>query len=136
MEYIRSGFEQVVWLCIYGIPTDAWNAEFFMLLANSLESFISIYKNTVNDITLEVSRIQVKMDFFSNVRERAEVNIDGKYFLLVIKEDGSAQFRHSIDMTRSQITVLESSDSVDSGDVWSEDFSFHGASEKKWRISG
>lgn len=48
--------------------------------------------------------------------------VDGTSFLMLIREDPLFQFCFSSSISQSQITVSEFTDSVDSGDIWFEDF--------------
>ncbi|XP_058733620.1 uncharacterized protein LOC131605259 [Vicia villosa] len=77
---------RAVWFNLFGIPILVWNSNFFKLLANTMGLFISIDSDTANGRSMEVARIQVKLDLFSSVQELFVVIIDGKPFMLVIEK--------------------------------------------------
>lgn len=79
---------------------------------------------------MEMARIQIKMDFCSVLSSSLEVLIDGNSFTLLIKEECLSRLRLFPGTTQTPSFVSESSDSIDSTDVWSEEFSVNGGSGK------
>ncbi|XP_058726434.1 uncharacterized protein LOC131597779 [Vicia villosa] len=53
--------ERVVWFRIYGVPCHAWNAEFFVKLANSIGSFVCIDENTANKACMDIARVMMRV---------------------------------------------------------------------------
>lgn len=97
---------KVVWIGVYGIPVLAWNAYFFLMLANSLGSFISIDNNTTDGILMDLARIQIKLNLCFILPSLVEVLIYGNLFYLLIREETSSRFCQFLGMDQSHFHGL------------------------------
>lgn len=79
--------ERVMWIRVHGVPCHVWGADFFVMLANSIGSFICIDENTANIACLDIARVMVRVPFSFNLLDGYLVEIYSKDFWLILRED-------------------------------------------------
>lgn len=70
-----------------GVPCHAWNSDFFVCMQNSLDSFVCLGENTTNKACMDIARIIIRVPASFTLKDEYYVDIDGKDFRLVIRED-------------------------------------------------
>lgn len=93
-DYIREWNEndvnnrRIVWTKWYGVPLQAWNSEFFSLVASKFGRMERIDQNTINRKCLQRVRVMIRTPYHKISSKPFPVNIDGKTFFIRIKEEG------------------------------------------------
>lgn len=73
------------------MPAQAWNSDFFVLLANFVGTFICLDESTSSGVRLDVARIWIRVALSSKLVESLTIRIDGKIFSLLLKEEAFVQ---------------------------------------------
>ncbi|XP_058783878.1 uncharacterized protein LOC131658623 [Vicia villosa] len=84
---------RVSWISVYDVPIHAWNAEFFMVVANSLGTFICLDESTAEGSNYDTARMMVRVKLTHELATKMEVLIDEKIFVLALKEDAVGLMR-------------------------------------------
>ncbi|XP_058783348.1 uncharacterized protein LOC131658029 [Vicia villosa] len=100
--------ERSMWIRIYGVPIQAWNADFFVMLADSLGKFFCLDEGTVGDSCLAVARMRILVPLDFKLPDSVMVCIDGRDFRLVLREDSGF---HNSTGHRSNSSVSDSNPS-------------------------
>ncbi|XP_058765713.1 uncharacterized protein LOC131639233 [Vicia villosa] len=79
--------ERVMWIRIYGVPCHAWCSEFFESVANKLGSFVCLDENTMTGNSMDIARCLVRVNATFILPEIVQIVIDGKSFVLNLRED-------------------------------------------------
>lgn len=104
---------RVVWLKVFGVPIIAWNNEYFVSLDNSLGKFICVDDRTASGDWFDVARLLVEVPVEFYLQDFMSVQIDGKSYHLVIREDcGCVCSRSGNLISSSSELISEDSDSV------------------------
>jgi hypothetical protein len=85
--------ERTIWLRIYGIPSHAWNDNFFAQVVNPWGTFIKADDGTMKKTTLDVARLMIRTSCQQVVDEFIDVKINGKIFHLRVLEDSYGPMR-------------------------------------------
>ncbi|XP_058765551.1 uncharacterized protein LOC131639053 [Vicia villosa] len=78
---------KVVWISIFGVPVVAWSADFFKQFAERFGSFLCIDAQTENEDCYDIARMKISVDRDYILPERVTVDIDGRDFVLRLRED-------------------------------------------------
>ncbi|XP_058726326.1 uncharacterized protein LOC131597659 [Vicia villosa] len=111
------GESRDVWLRIFGIPAHVWKSNFFVALAEVWGKFICVDERTAKGDVFDVARIMVKINFDLLIPEFFHVNINGKLFKLVVREDALGLFRSSIEPSG---IVDSDSSSAETDRIWQD----------------
>ncbi|XP_058775853.1 uncharacterized protein LOC131650141 [Vicia villosa] len=107
---------RVSWISVYGVPIHAWNAEFFMAVANSLGSFIFLDESTAEGSVFDTARMMVRVKLNYELPTSMEVLIDERNFVLFLKEDVVGAMRNVLGTRKVCSSVSSENDSLDSVD--------------------
>jgi hypothetical protein len=93
--------ERSIWLRIYGVPTHAWNINFFDQVVKPWGKFIHADDGTSKKITMDVARILIRTSCQKVVDEFIDVKINGKIFHLRVLEDSYGPMRILIPLNKN-----------------------------------
>jgi hypothetical protein len=85
--------ERTIWLRIYGIPSHAWNDNFFAQVVNPWGTLIRADDGTMKKTTLDVARLMIRSSCQQVVDDFIDVKINGKIFHLRVLEDSYGLMR-------------------------------------------
>ncbi|GAU51106.1 hypothetical protein TSUD_141480 [Trifolium subterraneum] len=85
--------ERIIWLRVYGIPSYAWNDNFFAKVVKPWDTFINSDDGTMKKITMDVARIMIRTSCHQVVDEFIDVRVNDLFFHLRVLEDSYGPMR-------------------------------------------
>ncbi|XP_058783455.1 uncharacterized protein LOC131658143 [Vicia villosa] len=120
--------ERITWLKVFGVPSVAWNKEFFGFISDQVGYLIHEDVSTASALRMDVARLKIRTDRPTLIQEGLKVQIKGKVFLLLLVEETFSVGDHTSRKSISEFEIPDES-SVEGSEGGIEDKEDEGCDE-------